>query len=59
MHFSDPFEVKYYDVLELALHNGALVGLSLNGEEFFYDNPLATSGKNMERKVWYEVIHGR
>jgi DUF1680 family protein len=32
---------KYADVLERALYNGVLSGLSLDGEAFFYANPLA------------------
>ena len=30
----------YADAVELALYNGALSGLSLDGERFFYENPL-------------------
>lgn len=55
MHFLEPFEPKHYSVLERALYNGALVGLSLDGKKFFYDNPLATVGKSVERKEWFEV----
>ncbi len=31
---------KYADIAELELYNGALSGLSLDGECFFYENPL-------------------
>lgn len=31
---------KYMDMLELQMYNGALVGLSLAGDTFFYDNAL-------------------
>ena len=31
----------YADVIEQALYNGVLSGVSLDGEHFFYDNPLA------------------
>ncbi len=31
---------KYHDTVELEMYNGALSGLSLSGEEFFYENPL-------------------
>lgn len=31
---------KYADVVELEMYNGALSGLSLDGEKFFYENPL-------------------
>jgi DUF1680 family protein len=35
---------KYADVLELALFNGALAGLSRDGEHYFYMNPLESNG---------------
>ena len=35
---------KYADVLELALFNGALSGLSRDGEHYFYVNPLESDG---------------
>ena len=31
---------KYADIVELALYNGFLSGLSLDGKSFFYENPL-------------------
>ena len=31
---------KYADVIERALYNGVLSGLSLDGQSFFYENPL-------------------
>ena len=45
-------EAKYIDVLERSLYNGALDGLSLSGDRFFYGNPLASSGKNYRRE-WF------
>jgi len=39
-------ESKYADILERTLYNGALDGLSLSGDKFFYCNPLASSGNN-------------
>jgi DUF1680 family protein len=42
----------YTDVMELALYNNALSGLSLDGERFFYDNPLASRG-NHHRWTWH------
>lgn len=36
-------ESQYVDVLERALYNGALDGLGLRGDLFFYGNPLASS----------------
>jgi hypothetical protein len=35
---------RYADVMERALYNGALSGLSLDGGKFFYVNPLASAG---------------
>lgn len=31
---------EYADVIETVMYNGALSGLSLDGEKFFYENPL-------------------
>ncbi|MGM9511136.1 glycoside hydrolase family 127 protein [Larkinella sp. GY13] len=45
-------EAKYIDVLERSLYNGALDGLSLSGDRFFYGNPLASSG-NTARSAWF------
>jgi uncharacterized protein len=45
-------ESKYVDVLEKALYNGALDGLSLSGDRFFYGNPLASEGRN-KRSEWF------
>jgi DUF1680 family protein len=38
-------DAKYMDVLERTLYNGLIVGLSLNGNEFFYPNPLIFNGE--------------
>lgn len=35
---------KYGDILELAMFNGALSGLSRDGEHYFYANPLESDG---------------
>jgi uncharacterized protein len=35
---------KYYDVIERTLYNGLIAGLSLQGTEFFYPNPLEADG---------------
>lgn len=43
---------KYIDVLERSLYNGALDGLSLSGDHFFYGNLLASSGNN-SRREWF------
>ena len=45
-------DAHYADTLELALYNGALSGLSLDGERFFYDNPLASAGGH-RRWTWH------
>jgi hypothetical protein len=33
-------DAKYADILELALYNGVMATISLDGKEFFYTNPL-------------------
>ena len=43
---------KYIDVLERVLYNAALDGLSLSGDRFFYDNPLASTGEH-QRDEWF------
>ena len=43
---------KYIDVLEKSLYNGALDGLSLSGDRFFYGNPLASRGQHYRRE-WF------
>ncbi len=43
---------KYIDVLERSLYNGALAGISLAGDRFFYVNPLESLG-NHHRQAWY------
>lgn len=45
-------ESKYVDVLERSLYNGALDGLSLSGDRFFYGNPLESAGNN-SRREWF------
>lgn len=37
-------EAKYLDVAEVALYNNVLAGVNLNGNRFFYVNPLETDG---------------
>jgi DUF1680 family protein len=36
-------ETKYTDIVELALYNSVLSGVSMDGTKFFYTNPLAAS----------------
>lgn len=43
---------KYIDILERSMYNGALAGVSLEGDRFFYVNPLASLG-NHHRQEWY------
>lgn len=43
---------KYVDVLERALYNGVISGVSLSGDKFFYDNPLESMGQH-ERQKWF------
>lgn len=43
---------KYADVMERSMYNGALAGISLEGDLFFYVNPLESVGKH-HRKPWY------
>ena len=43
---------KYIDVLERSLYNGALAGISLGGDRFFYVNPLESQGDH-HRQEWY------
>jgi hypothetical protein len=42
---------KYLDVLERSLYNSFLAGISMKGDRFFYDNPLASRGQH-QRKDW-------
>ena len=43
---------KYMDVLERALYNGTLSGVSLDGSHFYYENPLASLGHH-HRVPWF------
>jgi len=45
-------EARYADVLELALYNGVLAGLGLDGQSYFYQNPLASDGSH-RRQPWF------
>jgi DUF1680 family protein len=53
-------DAKYLDVLERILYNGFLSGVSLDGERFFYPNPLAADGKRAfnqgqkGRREWFD-----
>ncbi|GGH27814.1 hypothetical protein GCM10007036_36600 [Alsobacter metallidurans] len=43
---------RYADIMEQALYNGALSGLSIDGSRFFYDNPLESRGGH-HRWTWH------
>ena len=43
---------KYYDVLERTLYNGLISGVSLQGNGFFYPNPLESMGQH-QRQAWF------
>ncbi|MEJ5199852.1 MAG: beta-L-arabinofuranosidase domain-containing protein, partial [Anaerolineae bacterium] len=45
-------DASYADILELALYNGFLAGLSLDGVHYFYVNPLANDGSH-RRQPWF------
>ncbi len=44
---ADP-DGRFGDMLELQLFNGALAGISLDGEKFYYENPLEQKPENLE-----------
>jgi hypothetical protein len=46
-------EAKFSDVMELALYNGVLSGISLDGQEYFYVNPLSDR-EGHRRQPWFE-----
>jgi DUF1680 family protein len=43
---------EYADEIERAIYNGALSGISLSGDRFFYTNPLESRGEH-ERVPWF------
>ncbi len=43
---------KYIDVMERTLYNGLISGVSLDGKEFFYPNPLESRGQH-RRSPWF------
>lgn len=45
-------DAKYMDVLERALYNGVISGVSLSGDKFFYDTPLESQGEH-DRQRWF------
>ena len=45
-------DAKYADVLERTLYNGFISGVNLEGNRFFYVNPLESSGSH-HRSSWF------
>ena len=43
---------KYIDVMERSLYNGLLSGVSMEGNSFYYPNPLASHG-GYKRSPWF------
>jgi DUF1680 family protein len=46
-------DVRYADIMERALYNGVISGVSLDGTRFFYENPLASTGDH-RRQPWFD-----
>lgn len=47
-------DARYIDVMERALYNGLISGVSLDGKSFFYPNPLESKGQH-QRSPWFGV----
>jgi len=45
-------EARYADLIEHTLYNAVLPGLSLDGQHYFYQNPLADDGTH-RRQPWF------
>jgi len=45
-------DARYADLIETMLYNGVLVGVSLDGRSYFYQNPLANDGDH-RREPWF------
>ncbi|MEW6355903.1 MAG: beta-L-arabinofuranosidase domain-containing protein [Planctomycetota bacterium] len=45
-------DAQYADVMERALYNGAISGVSLDGKTFFYVNPMESRGGH-HRQEWF------
>jgi DUF1680 family protein len=43
---------RYADIMELAVYNSVLSAISSDGQAFFYENPLASSGHH-HREPWF------
>lgn len=51
-------DAKYADIVELALYNSVLSGISLEGKEFFYNNPLNVSKDLPFKQRWSRQREG-
>ena len=58
MFLIDP-DSRYIDVLERALYNGVLSGVSFEGTHFFYANPLASCPKVSPFERWSGITTDR
>jgi uncharacterized protein len=47
-------DARYIDVMERTLYNGLISGVSLDGQSFFYPNPLESNGQH-KRSPWFGV----
>jgi uncharacterized protein len=53
-------DATYFDVAEVALFNNVLAGVNLDGDRFFYVNPLETDGRDLfnhgsaGRSPWFD-----
>lgn len=45
---------KYADVIERAIFNGVLSGVSIKGDSFFYVNPLESEASKIKFRDWYQ-----
>jgi len=45
-------DAKYAELMEKTLYNAILPALALDGQSYFYQNPLTASGKD-QRQKWY------
>ncbi|WP_209404914.1 glycoside hydrolase family 127 protein [Pseudozobellia sp. WGM2] len=51
-------DAKYADIVELALYNSVLSGISLEGKEFCYNNPLNVSNQLPFEQRWGDFREG-
>ncbi|WP_280744085.1 MULTISPECIES: beta-L-arabinofuranosidase domain-containing protein [unclassified Parabacteroides] len=53
-------DAKYYDIIERTMYNALIAGISLEGTEFFYPNPLESDGEYAfnkgacTREAWFD-----